>query len=181
MAFMVPIASQVGSFMLSNGMAALSAISGAVGAIGTYNAGVAQQDALNQQAADLDAQARAERAASHHEMAKRMRDARARASETSLAMASSGFTGDDPSSVNLATENAGTETLEQLMVKALAEQRARGMEDQARESRRQGKSIRRASTLAAFAQGVGSAVSWNDRYGGGGGGARSLSPAARVT
>lgn len=172
MTFTIPAIAQMGSFILSNGMAILSAAGGIAGAVGTYNQGVAAQSAAYSQAAQLDAQARNERAVSHYEMAKQQREAKSRASETQLALASGGFAADDPSSVALVSENAGRETLEQLMTKALAEQRARGMEQQGAQLRKEGKQARRAATLSAFSSLVGSGASWAQRYGGslGGGG-----------
>lgn len=163
----VPLILKAGSFILSNGMAMLSAVSGIAGAVSMHNAGVdAQQQAYNQ-AAQLDQQAKQERAVAHMDMARQRREAKARASENQLILSTGGFAGDDPSSVHLLSETAGQETLEQLMTKALGEQRARNLENQGAQLRIQGKQQRKSATLGAFAQALGAAASWGDRYGGG--------------
>lgn len=147
-------------------MAILSAAGGIMGAVGQYNAGVAAEENAYAQAADLDRRAKQERAVSHYQMARQQRAAKSRASETNLALASGGFAADDPSSVHLISENAGAETLEELMTKAMADQSAVNMEEQGRQLRREGKQTRRAATLSALGSLASSGASWFDRYGG---------------
>lgn len=156
---------QAGSFLLSNALPVISAVSGIAGGVAAYNQGVDAQNVYNQQASDLAAQAKQERAVSYLQMARQQQEAKARASSTQASLASSGFATTDPSSVSNAVNTAGTETLEQLMTKALAEQRAKEMERQASTYRVQGKQARQAGTLSALAQIGGSAVSWADKYG----------------
>lgn len=158
--------SQVGSFVLANGMGIMSAASGIMGAVSMHNAGIDAQNQANSQAAQLDQQARNERAVSHYQMAQQQREQKARASENQLALSTNGFAGDDPSSVHLLSEVAGKETLEQLMTKALGEQRARNLENQGVQARIQGKQARRSATLQAFGHLFGAGASWADRYGG---------------
>jgi len=153
---------------MANAMAIASAGAGLMGAVSTHNAGVdAQQQAYNQ-AAQTEQEAKQERAVSHYKMARMRDEQRARASENQLNM-SEGGTGDDPSSVNLMASVAQQETLEQLMEKALADQSARNLESQATQMRVSGKQQRKAATLQAFGQAIGSATSWFDKYGPGGG------------
>lgn len=146
-------------------MAGMSALGGIASANATRQAGLNAQAQANDQAAQLDQQAKQERAISHYEMAKRQRDAKARASETLAGLSSRGFAADDPSSIALISDNAGAETLEQLLTKAMAEQRARGMESEGRSLRTYGRNASKAATLTARADLVGSASSWYDRYG----------------
>lgn len=165
MAFAIPLAMQAGSFILSNGMALLSAGAGIAGAVSMHNAGVDAQSQANQQAAQLDQQAKQERAISHYEMARQRAAQKTRASENQLGMSSGGLAGDDASSVNLVSEMAGKETLEQLLTKAIGEQRARNLENQGVQARIEGKQARKSATLSAFTHLLGAGASWADRYG----------------
>lgn len=161
----IPILQSVGSFALSNFMSIATLAMGAFSAVSTHNAGVAQQEQAFQSAAMMDQEAKQERAVSHYEMARQRQEQKARASENTLALASGGFSGDDPSSVHLLSEVAGQETLEQLMTKAQGEQRARNLEREAISTRAGGKIARKAATLSAFTQAVSAGSSWYDRYG----------------
>lgn len=160
---MIPVAAQVGSFAMANA-GWISAISAGLGALGTYQQGQVAKQIAKAQSEDLKVQAANERAASHYEMAKQRREAKARAGETRVALSSSGFGGDDTLAAHIIGETAKEETLQELMTKALAEQRAKNMERNAQQTLWEGKQTAKAATISAFGQIVGGAASWAERY-----------------
>jgi hypothetical protein len=165
MAFMIPIAMKVGSFALANAMSIASMAAAGISAYGGMKSAEAQQQAAYDNAAQLDARAGQERAISHLEMARKARTDKAQLSEQRNSNANSGFASDDASSAHLISETVGEQTLQQMLIKAQAEESAGQMEAQGRQMRRDGRNqakATQASTLAAFA---GDAISWHDRYG----------------
>lgn len=174
MAFMIPVAQAVGSFVMANvgtiaslGLAGLSAVSG-------MQAAGAQQQAAYDTAAQLDQRAKQERALSHLEIARKARDDRAQLSANKTAAATSGFSTDDPSMAALLTDTVGEQTLQQMLIKAQGESSARSMEADAKQMRRAGTAQAKATQAQTIAQFGGDMISWGQRYGNAAGPARGL-------
>lgn len=142
----------------------ISAASMALGAYGTYQQGQVAKQVSKAQAEELRVQANNERAASHYQMAKQRREAKARAGETRVALSTSGFGGDDVQAAHVIGETAKEETLQELMTKALAEQKARNMERNATQTLWEGKQRARGATLSAIGELGSGLASWAERY-----------------
>jgi len=134
-------------------------------AYGTLQQGRIAQQVANMQSDQLRTQAQQERAVAHYEMAKQRALAKKRAGDTKAAFASSGFTLGDPTSAHIIGTTAEEETLQELMTKALAEQRARNMERQAAQRQWEGRMERRGSQIKAMSDLLSGGSSWYDRYG----------------
>lgn len=159
------VLAQVGSFVMANAMTIASLTAAGVSAVGSMNAAADQRQAAYDTAAQMDARAKQERAVSHLEMARKSRADKALLSEQRTLLATSGFSADDPGAAHLIGETAQAQTLEQMLIKAQAEDSARQMEFEAKQTRSGGDASYRASRSAALAQLGGDLVSWNSRYG----------------
>lgn len=168
MAWFYPAVQAVGSYLTSaGGMAAMSAVTAGVTAYGSYQQGRAERSAANAMAAQQEIQAGQERAVAQLERARQKRIHASKASEQRSLMAASGFASDDPTAINLASETAGAQTLEELLTLAQGEETARQMGFGATQSRAAGENAYKSGVMNAATTLMGSATSWYDRYGGG--------------
>ena len=185
MAFMIPVAQAVGSFVMSNAMTIASLAATGISAIGSMNAAAAQQQAAYDTAAGIDQRAGQERAIAHREMARQQRENKAALSEQKTQLAATGFAADDPSRLRIVGATEDVRTGLEMLIKAQAEESARGMESEARQMRSQAKSDYKAARAQTLSSLAGDLVSWRDRYGnsrssGGGSTRTTTTPKPRV-
>lgn len=157
----------VGSFLMNNwrSVATLSAVG--VNAYGQYQSGIQEQQAANLTAIQQETAAKQERAIAQIEVARRKRFHAAQRSEQQSLLASSGFSADDPTSLNLVSETVGAQTLEEMLTLAQGEETARQMEFAATQTRLGGRNARKNAKLDAVGTLATGGMSWYDRYGAG--------------
>lgn len=154
---------------MSNALSIASLAAAGISAVGSMNAAAAQQQAAYDTAAQMDQRAGQERAIAHREMARKQRENKAILSQQRTQLASTGFAADDPSSLAIVGATVEEMTLQEMLIKAQAEESARGMEFEAKQTRRGGDSQVKAARAQALATFAGDMVSWRDRYGNSGG------------
>jgi len=167
------VLAQVGSFVMANALTIASLAAAGVTAVSSINAAGDARQAAYDTAAQMDARAKQERAVAHLEMARKGRADKAFLSEQRTMLATAGFAADDPGASHLIGETVQAQTLEQMLIKAQAEDSAKQMEFEAKQTRSGGDSSYKAARSQAIAQFGGDMVSWGQRYGPG----RSTSPA----
>lgn len=132
-------------------MAFLKLLAGGVQAYGQLYSGAAEQQAANAEAQQREIQAGQERAAAQHNAAKMREEAKRLLSRQRAGAAASGFDATDPTSRALVSDTVKTQTIEEKLVQAQAEDRARQMEFAGAMKRWGGKQARKASKFAAGA------------------------------
>jgi len=161
MTFIPAAFAAIGSFVATNGLAIASAVAGIGSFVGSQTAAANQQFAANGAAMNLDNQAKAERAKSHMEAARRQRADKALLSTQQNSMANSGFEPDE--AIIGATHEEMT--LQGLLELATAEQEAQRLEYAAKQTRMQGKFDASATRMSGYASAAGNVASWGDQYG----------------
>ena len=151
-------------------IATIASLAGtAVSAIGTIAAGKAEQKAANYEAAQLDVQAKDERAGAQREAQELARRKRLALSTLTANAAGSGFTATDPTVLDLAGEIAEYGTYQEQLAMYGGTSRAEGLKASAAARRVSGAAARRGSIYSAggtLLAGFGQTMF--DRYGGGG-------------
>lgn len=154
---------------MSNAMTIASLAATGISMVGSMNAAAAQQQAAYDTAAQIESRAGQERAIAHREMARKQRENKAALSQQKTQLAATGFATDDPSSLAIVGATVEEMTLQEMLIKAQAEESARGMEFEAKQMRRGADADAKAARSTALATLVGDVVSWRDRYGNSGG------------
>lgn len=120
-------------------------------AYGKLYEGKAQAQAAEAEARQREIQAGQERAVAQHNAARMREQARRLLSKQRVAAAASGFDVNDNTSQALVADTVTAQSLEELLVQAQAEGRARQMEYSATLKRIEGKQAKKASRIAAGA------------------------------
>lgn len=178
MSFLATAASAVGGFLSANA-AAISAATTAISVGASIAGGAQQQTMANQQASasesqalQLDARAKQERAVGDYNM-QRLKAAndRIRGRQTSL-LAASGFSSDDVGASEIQDDTTKQASVNELLLLADAEDKARGDEFQAKLTRVQGqqqltagRSAYTKGILSAGGELVSGISSWRQLYG----------------
>ena len=134
---------------------------------GTILGASSQAKTLKKEAAGLDRQAGLERASSQREAIEERRQSRLVQSRGLAVAAASGAGADDPTVVNLLANLEGEGEYRALTALYEGNERAIGMEDQARARRKEAKNIKTAGIINAASTMLGAGSSMYDRYGSG--------------
>lgn len=146
---------------------ALAFAGSAAKAGGTILGAANEARSLKKQAQGLDRQAGLERASSQREAIEERRQSRLVQSRGLAVAAASGGGADDPTVVNLIANLEGEGEYRALTSLYEGNERAIGMEDEARARRKEAKNIKTASYISAASTMLGAGSSMYDRYGGG--------------
>ena len=142
----------------------------AVQGVGSIMSGRAAKQAANAEALQLEARAKGERAAGTYQQDRIRQRATEIMAAQRAAMAASGgsASGDDGTSAAIIADTSKRSSMEQLLIQAQAEDRARQDEYQAVLTRRAGKNAQRAANFAAAGSFLQAGASWSQSFGGGG-------------
>lgn len=142
------------------------AVGGAgISAVGTIAGGAAEQQAANYQAAQMDRQATAEKAAAQREAQDQGKNARLALSRNEAVGAAGGFSTTDQSFLDQAGELAARGRFQQLLTDYGGEDRAAGLNAKAEGARMSGKAAVTGSYWKAASTIVNSASTFYGKYG----------------
>ena len=149
----------------------VGAVLGAGAAYGSYTMaryqGRVMEQVANMNATNLEIQAGQERAAAQLQAQRDALRNKMQLGDTKATLAGSGFTLNDPTSATIIGQTVEQQTLAEMLVLKQAEQRALGMEAQARQTRFEGKTGRIGQNLQAKAQLMKDGADWFSNYGSG--------------
>lgn len=145
---------------------ALTLLGAGTEAGGSILSGNSQAGELRTQAAQLEANALADRATSQRRASEERRQARLTASRTLAVAASSGAGADDPTIMNLMADMEGEGEYRALAALYEGETAARAQEEQAKANRRAASRAKTAAAVKASSSILGAGLSLFDRFGG---------------
>lgn len=149
-----------------------TAVMSAVSMAGSYTLqrmqGKVMQQVAEANARNLEIQAGQERAAAQHEVARKQLEGKIQLGDTKAQLAGSGFTlSGDATAAKIIGQSVEQQTLSELLVLKQAEQRAQGLEAEARQGRWDGRMRRKGANMQATVDLIKNGSDWFNNYGSG--------------